>query len=636
MVIMEVSLSAWRGMQPVLTDRGMCRRREQGVAATAPTWHHFLIYFQRQDLTSHHAIHFEIAPCLPINCSDGRGGADGGCQRLEPELSWADNTNLTYAHRLLEPVKQKYGLGLSWGDLMVLAGTVAIEDMGGPVLGFAAGRIDHVDNSQSLPLGPSEAQEQFASMAGQDGDLPAPLGQNTMGLIYVNPAGPMGVPDPQGAADTIRDVFGRMGMTDRENVALIGGGHTFGKCHGAGPEGPGPSPKECPMRPYPGLHGTGKGNDTVTSGFEGPWTTHPTQWDNEYFQNLLKYRWELHTGPGGNWQWRVKGGLGPNAPLAHGQGEQEIMMLTTDIALVTDPEYRKYVEEFAADEAAFSQAFAEVWYKLMNRDMGPHARLLGPMVAPPQPWQCPLPSPVERLADMSAVERTLSNMLERDPSKVKLLVRLAMNSAKTFRHTDYLGGCNGARIRFHLNWPSNKGLDAAIKFLEPVKFQYGDGLSWADVIVLAGTVAVKRLGAPNDIPFVGGRTDADDGSGWDALAFMNELPPKTIQDVVQRNALRGLSSKEYVALAFPYYPTVEALQRLSISPSTTTTDDDMLATSLKCEPSFHRWVEFYIHAGDAEYQHDFAAAFTKIMNSDRFLGPVQNEVLVDSEPQSRL
>jgi catalase-peroxidase len=555
---------------------------------------------------------------------------------MEPELSWADNTNLTYAHRLLEPIKHKYGLGVSWGDLMILAGTVAIEDMGGPVLGFAAGRIDHVDNSQSIALGPSEAQEQFASIAGVDGQAPAPLGQNTMGLIYVNPAGPMGVPDPQGAADTIRDVFGRMGMTDRENVALIGGGHTFGKCHGAGREGPGPSPKECPMHPYPGLHGTGKGNDTVTSGFEGPWTTHPTRWDNEYFCNLLHYHWELHTGPGGNWQWRVKGGRGPKAPLAHGQGEQEIMMLTTDIALITDPEYRKYVEEFAADESAFSQAFAEVWYKLMNRDMGPHSRLLGPMVAPPQAWQCPLPSRVAKLANMKAVERTLSKMLERDPSKLMLLVRLAMNSANTFRHTDYLGGCNGARIRFHLHWPINKGLDTAILFLEPVKLQYGAGLSWADLIVLAGIVAVKFLGAPKDISFVGGRTDAEDGSAWDALAFMNESPPKTVQDVVQRNTLRGLSPKEFVALAFPHFPTVEALRRHFMSSDIASTDDDMLATSLKYEPSFHRWVEFYIHAGDAEYKHDFAAAFTKIVNADRFLGPVQNEVLVDDEPQSRL
>lgn len=209
---------------------------------------------------------------------------------MEPELSWPDNTNLVFGHKLLEPIKYKHGDGLSWGDLFVLAGTMAIEDMGGPVLGFAAGRIDQVDSTQSIGLGPSEEQERFMHVE-VDGAAEEPLGQNTIGLIYVNPAGPMGVPDPQAAADTIRDVFGRMGMDDRENVALIGGGHTFGKCHGAGPEGAGPSPKECPENPYPGLHGTGKGNDAVTSGFEGPWTSEPTAWDNEYFKNLINYEW---------------------------------------------------------------------------------------------------------------------------------------------------------------------------------------------------------------------------------------------------------------------------------------------------------------------------------------------------------
>ena len=428
---------------------------------------------------------------------------------------------------MLEPIKAKYGKGLSWGDLIVLAGTVAIEDMGGPVLGFAAGRIDHVDNSQTIALGPSEEQDRFQHIA-VDGQAEAPLGQNTMGLIYVNPQGPMGDPNPQGAADTIRDVFGRMGMGDRENVALIGGGHTFGKCHGAGPEGPGPSPKECPHNPYPGLHGTGKGNDTVTSGIEGPWTSNPTKWDNEYFKNLVNYEWEKYKGPGGAWQWRVKGDKGPKAPNAQGDGQQDVIMLTTDIALKTDPEYRKYVEEFAKDEKAYADAFAAVWYKLVNRDMGPVSRLVGPDVAPAQEWQFALPDPPAKHANMAAVEKEVKHLLDKDDSKTSEFVRLARNSADTFRHTDYLGGCNGARIRFSpgKDWKTNEGLDKTLDELKPIKEKFGDNLTWADLIVLAGNAAVKKLGAPKNLPFSPGRADATDGAGWEPLDYMNAEAPR--------------------------------------------------------------------------------------------------------------
>lgn len=254
----------------------------------------------------------------------------------------------------------------------------------------------------------------------------------------------MGNPDPQGAADTIRDVFGRMGMGDRENVALIGGGHSIGKCHGAGMEGPGPKPRECPWNPYPGAHGTGKGNDTVTSGFEGPWTTNPTKMDNEYFQNLINYEWEKYKGPGGQWQWRIKKPKdAPTAPAAQGDGKQHLIMLTTDIALATDPKYRKYVEEFANDEKAFFEAFAAVWYKLMNRDMGPVSRLVGPDLPKPQDWQHPLPDPPARLANMKAVERDLDALIRANSDKTSKFVRLALNSANTYRHTDYQVG--GAR-----------------------------------------------------------------------------------------------------------------------------------------------------------------------------------------------
>ena len=332
----------------------------------------------------------------------------------------------------------------------------------------------------------------------------------------------------------------------------------------------------------------------------------------------------------------MKGGNGPKAPKAHGSGEQDIIMLTTDVAFVVDPKYRQYVEEFARDRHAFDQAFADVWYKLTHRDLGPPTRLLGPMVPPPQEWQFPLPDPPAQLADMKSVENAVARILDYQSSIKVLLLRLAMNSASTFRHTDYLGGCNGARIRFHLHWDVNKDLDKALHCLGAVKQRFGSALSWADLIVLAGNVVVKQLGAPQDLPFVGGRTDAKDGSGWNALVYMNASYPKSVDDVVQRNAIRGLSHKEYVALAFPFYPTVESLKKLIDSDLHTPKDDSMLAVSLKYGPFFRRWVEYYTNAGDNEYKHDFATTWTKIMNIDRFSGPVKNTALIDIDQQSRL
>lgn len=401
-----------------------------------------------------------------------------------------------------------------------------------------------------------------------------------------------------------------------------------GKCHGAGPEGAGPSPKEQPNNPYPGLHGTGKGVDAVTSGFEGPWTANPVAWDNEYFKNLLNYDWEVHTGPGGSPQWRVKGGKGPKAPSADGKGKQDIMMLTTDIALVTDPEYRKYAEEFANDEKAFAQAFAEVWYKLVNRDMGPMSRLVGPDVATPQPWQYPLPDPPSKLANMNDVEKELTSMLKDDGSATDDWIRLAMNSANTFRHTDYLGGTNGARIRFSpgKDWKSNEGLDKTLASLQPVKDKFGDGLSWADLIVLAGTVAAKSVGAPSNLGFAPGRVDAPDGMGWESLDYMNAEPPTSVDEVHDRNALRGLSAKDFVALAFPKHPSVAALTSLMETPFAD--DEDIIDQALKYHPEFKHWVDSYISSGDDKaYANDFAYAWTKTMNVDRFAGPVGNECL---------
>lgn len=329
----------------------------------------------------------------------------------------------------------------------------------------------------------------------------------------------------------------------------------------------------------------------------------------------MNYQWEVHKGPGGQWQWRVTGTESPKAPMAHGNGQQDIMMLTTDIALVTDPIYRKYVEEFANDQKAFDDAFAKVWYKLTHRDLGPVSRLLGPMIpSQPQDWQYPLPDPPQRLADMDVVEAHIHQKLLscNNPTVMRqLLIRLAMNSAKTFRHTDYLGGCNGARIRFHLDWEINKGLDVPIAFLEPIQRRFASSLSWADLIVLASTMCVKQLGAPSTIPFVGGRTDATDGDGWNALVFLNASIPKSIEEVTQRNTLQGLSAKEYVALAFPYFPTISSLQQLlnwnderAIYENYTDPHLQVVANALKHGPYFLHWIEYYIHSGDDEYKND--------------------------------
>jgi catalase-peroxidase len=312
--------------------------------------------------------------CGSYRYSDGRGGCDGGSQRFDPERSWPDNTNLDKARKLLQPIKLKYGNGVSWGDLFALTGTVAIQSMGGPDAGFCAGRLDVIDNSQTLLLGPTEEQDKFAHCE-VNGQCPFPLGSNTLGLIYVNPEGPMGEPDLVGAAGTVRQVFGDMGWEGRELVALIGGGHTFGKTHGASTASNGDPPNKCPFAPWAGPTGM----EAITSGLEGPWTSEPTKWDNKYFQYLMDFEWEAVIGPGGKHQWRVKDDDGPQAPVAdpHSDEKQDIMMLTTDVALKIDPEYKIYVKEFAENATALTEAFGKAWYKLVTRDMGPVSRCAG-------------------------------------------------------------------------------------------------------------------------------------------------------------------------------------------------------------------------------------------------------------------
>mmetsp|Transcript_24497 Transcript_24497/g.64636 ORF Transcript_24497/g.64636 Transcript_24497/m.64636 type:complete len:704 (-) Transcript_24497:138-2249(-) len=593
--------------------------------------------------------------------SDGRGGCEGGHQRFEPERSWEDNTNLDKARALLWPIKEKYGPGLSWGDLIILAGTTAIQSMGGPVLGFCAGRVDSQDGAESLELGPSALQEELAPCA-VNGTCASPLGTTTVGLIYVNPEGPMGRPSPSESAPQVRDVFLRMGMNDTETVALIGGGHAFGKAHGACTAGHGPSPNEDPRNPWPGLCGSGKGNDTFTSGFEGPWTTNPTVWDNQFFRNLLENDWVVHTGPGGHFQWKVKN---PSGTLAR------IMMLTTDISLLHDDSYRQIVQEFTADQSKLDRAFAHAWYKLTTRDMGPVTRCSGPDVPPAQPFQYPLPPAPQSLADFSRVRGTVRDIL-RSSSYYHgaLFVRLASRCASTFRATDHLGGCNGGRIRFspQKDWHDNTGLDRALPLLEPVKERFGDGLSWADLIVLAGTVAAEEAGAP-PMRFCGGRSDAVDGAGSEALqpksyAGSNVTAAELRSQIVElKNQIRvmGLSYREFAALHGGGRSLGELHGEGGGFDGARTSDPTRLSSGYFGMLLAEEW-EVYQVPGNGTWQYkakgkdllmlgvdllfrydaellaiaqgyasdnglflrDFAAAWTKLMNADRFKGPTGN------------
>lgn len=376
--------------------------------------------------------------------SDGRGGCDGGRIRFDPERSWEDNANLDKARTLLEPIKIKYGLGLSWGDLIQLSGYVAIEDMGLELPGFCAGRVDAADGIEAHPLGPTEYQELVFPCEEQQ-NCQSPLGAVASELIYVNAAGHNGVPIPEDLVPDIRDVFARMGMNDTETVALSGG-HAFGKCHGACPNGAGPSPVEDEYNPWPGNCGTGKGEYAFTSGFEGKWTLYPTQWDNEYYQNLLNYEWEEHTGPGGLPQWRPVNKTNASAPVPN------IIMLTSDVALLKDESYLNLTKLFASNRTELDIQFSNAWYKLTTRDMGPHSRckqLNGLELPPPQWWQYPLPPTPPSLPDFDSVKKSIkailrvnqSNILPMDPwGYGPLFVRLAWQCANTFRATDYFGG----------------------------------------------------------------------------------------------------------------------------------------------------------------------------------------------------
>ena len=418
--------------------------------------------------------------------SDGRGGADGGRQRFEPERSWPDNTNLDKARRLLWPVKEKHGDNLSWGDLFVLAGDEAITSSGGTVLGFCGGRVDAPDGSESIQLGPSDIQEELTPCP-ENGECEAPLGANTVGLIYVNPEGHMADGDPVKSAQDIRDVFGRMDMNDTETVALIGGGHTIGKTHGACPDGAGPSPADDPLNPWPGMCGDGKLENAFTSGFELPFTSKPKYWDTEYFDNLLAYTWEIFEGPGGHKQWRVTPQSdSPVAPSADGTHNQSIGLLTSDVALKTDLAYRQIVESFSGNLETFDQMFAHAWYKLTTRDMGPRSRCMNDDAPAAQDWQYPLPEVTESPPDWSEVKARLVSLLDSDTASYGEFTRLAWQCASSFRVTDYQGGCNGGRVRFSpaADWSVNVNLNTGLSKLQQISQEFGPSLSMADLIVL--------------------------------------------------------------------------------------------------------------------------------------------------------
>jgi catalase-peroxidase len=465
--------------------------------------------------------------------ADGRGGAGAGTQRFAPLNSWPDNANLDKARLLLWPIKQKYGQQISWADLMILAGNVALESMGFKTFGFGGGRADVWEPEEDIYWG-SEAEWLADKRYKGERDLENPLAAVQMGLIYVNPEGPNGNPDPLAAARDIRETFGRMAMNDEETVALIAGGHTFGKTHGAADPSKyvGPEPAAAAIaeqsQGWKNSFGTGHGEHTITSGLEGAWTTTPTQWSNNYFENLFGYEWELTTSPAGAKQWTPKGGAGAGTvPDAHNPEKRHApMMLTTDLALRMDPAYEKVSRRFYENPDAFADAFARAWFKLTHRDMGPRARYLGPEV-PSEVliWQDPVPAVDHPLVDAADIAQLKSRILASGLG-VSELVSTAWASASTFRGSDKRGGANGARIRLSPArfWAVNRPehLSRILDTLEAIAAEFnvsaagGKRISLADLIVLAGGVgieeAARKAGTPVTVPFTPGRTDADAAS----------------------------------------------------------------------------------------------------------------------------
>ena len=511
--------------------------------------------------------------------TDGRGGASDGTQRFAPLNSWPDNANLDKARRLLWPIKQKYGQSISWADLMVLAGNVAFESMGLETFGFGGGRADVWEPQTDVFWGP-EGEWLASQRHHGERELDRPLAATRMGLIYVNPEGPNGQPDPLAAARDIRTTFARMAMNDEETVALIAGGHTLGKAHGAArPEGHvGAEPEGAALEEqglgWTSSYGKGNAEDTITSGLEGAWTSTPTAWSNGYFENLFRYDWELTKSPAGAWQWTPVDGA-ESVPDAHvADVYHRPMMLTTDLALVRDPIYGPISRRFYEDPDAFAAAFASAWYKLTHRDMGPVQNLLGPEVAPAQIWQDPVPQPEGEPID-AADARLLAERILSSGLSVEQLVSTAWASASTFRGSDQRGGANGARLRLapQRDWEVNEPeeLESVLATLERVRAEFhreqsgGKRVSLADLIVLGGKAAIEqaaaRAGIEVEVPFQPGRTDASaeqtDAASFDALepvadGFRNYVADsyagRTEVALVDRASLLGLSAPELTVL----------------------------------------------------------------------------------------
>jgi catalase-peroxidase len=504
---------------------------------------------------------------------DGRGGGGDGNQRFAPLNSWPDNGNLDKARRLLWPIKQKYGQKISWADLLVLAGNVALESMGFKTFGFGFGRED-IWEPEEVNWGSEDTWLGDERYSGER-ELGGPYGAVQMGLIYVNPEGPNGKPDPKAAAIDIRETFRRMAMNDEETVALIAGGHTFGKAHGAGdPDLVGPEPEGCPVHAmglgWKNEFGTGKGTDTITSGLEGAWNPTPTEWNNDFWDTLFGYEWELGKSPAGAQQWHPKGGAGADTvPDAQDPKKRHApMMATTDLALIKDPTYRKISERFRDNPDEFADAFARAWYKLLHRDMGPVSRYLGPWVPEPQLWQDPVPPVDHKLIgkkDIAALKETIL----KSGISVSDLVFTAWASASTYRDTDKRGGANGARIRLapQKDWAVNEPerISAVLAKLEKIQSTCGKKVSLADLIVLGGCAAVEKAakagGHDITVPFIPGRTDATqemtDVEAFEVLepksdGFRNhieagdKLPPE--QRLLDRANLLSLTAPEMTVL----------------------------------------------------------------------------------------
>ncbi|QPC45924.1 catalase/peroxidase HPI [Mangrovibacillus cuniculi] len=505
---------------------------------------------------------------------DGRGGGGTGAQRFSPLNSWADNGNLDKARRLLWPIKQKYGNKISWADLLLLTGNVAIESMGGKTFGFGGGRPDIWHPEEDIYWG-SETEMLGDNRYSGDRELENPLAAVQMGLIYVNPEGPNGKPDPLASARDIRETFGRMGMNDEETVALIAGGHTFGKAHGAGDAAHvGPDPEAAPIEAqgfgWMSSHGNGKGRDTITSGIEGAWTANPTEWDNGYFELLFGYEWELEKSPAGAYQWKAvdpsEEHLAPDAEDA--SIKVPTMMTTADLALKVDPSYEKISRRFFENPEEFSDAFSRAWFKLLHRDMGPQTRYLGPELPSEELiWQDPIPT-VDYTLSKEEVEKMKLLILDSGLT-IGELVTTAWASASTFRGSDMRGGANGSRIRLEpqRSWEVNQPeqLAKVLGVLEEMQSHLDKKVSLADLIVLGGTAAVEKAakdaGFDVEIPFAPGRGDATaeqtDAESFDVLepaadGFRNyqkkqySVSPEEL--LVDKAQLLGLTAPEMTAL----------------------------------------------------------------------------------------